>query len=61
MKFRIAKKIMTGRSSYNRRCEKLRPLQMLDDGNVYAPRWSDIDRIRRAAHVYFRHVGKRMK
>lgn len=58
MKFRIAKKIMTGRSSYNRRCEKLRPLQMLDDGNVFAPAWNDIDRIRRAAKVYFRHVRK---
>lgn len=58
MKFRIAKKIMTGRSSYTRRCEKLRPLQILEDGNVYAPAWSDIDRIRRAAKVYFRHIRK---
>lgn len=58
MKFRIAKKIMTGRSSYNRRCEKLRPLQVLDDGNVLAPAWNDIDRIRRAAKVYFRHIRK---
>lgn len=47
---------MTGRSNYNRRCEKLRPLQVLDDGNVLAPAWNDIDRIRRAAKVYFRHI-----
>lgn len=58
MKFRIAKKIMTGRSSYNRRCEQLRPLQMLDDGNVFVPAWNDIDRIRRAAKVYFHHLNR---
>lgn len=58
MKFRIAKKIMTGRSSYNRRCEQLRPLQMLDDGNVFVPAWKDIDRIRRAAKVYFHHLNR---
>ena len=58
MKFRIAKKIMTGRSSYNRRCEQLRPVQMLDDGNVFIPAWKDIDRIRRAAKVYFHHLNK---
>ena len=58
MKFRIAKKIMTGRSSYNRRCEQLRPLQFLDDGNVFVPAWKDIDRIRRAAKVYFRHLNR---
>ena len=44
---------MTGRSSYNRRCEQLRPLQILDDGNVFVPAWKDIDRIRRAAKIYF--------
>ncbi len=49
---------MTGRSSYNRRCEQLRPLQMLDDGNVFVPAWKDIDRIRRAAKVYFRHLNR---
>lgn len=37
MKFRIAKKIMTGRSCYNRRCEKLRPLQILDFLEKYSP------------------------
>ncbi len=58
MKFRIAKKIMTGRSSYNRRCEQLRPVQMLDDGNVFVPAWKDIDRIRRAAKVYFHHLNR---
>ena len=58
MKFRIAKKIMTGRSSYNRRCEQLRPLQILDDGNVFVPAWKDIDRIRRAAKVYFHHLNR---
>ena len=58
MKYRIAKKIMTGRSSYNRRCEQLRPIQMLDDGNVFVPAWKDIDRIRRAAKVYFRHLNR---
>ena len=58
MKFRIAKKIMTGRSSYNRRCEQLRPLQMLDDGNVFVPAWKNIDRIRRAAKVYFHHLNR---
>ena len=49
---------MTGRSSYNRRCEQLRPLQFLDDGNVFVPAWKDIDRIRRAAKVYFRHLKR---
>ena len=58
MKFRIAKKIMTGRSSYNRRCEQLRPIQILDDGNVFVPAWKDIDRIHRAAKVYFRHLNR---
>ena len=58
MKFRIAKKIMTGRSSYNRRCEQLRPLQIFDDGKVFVPAWKDIDRIRRAAKVYFRHQNR---
>lgn len=61
MKFRIAKKIMTGRSSYNRRCQQLRPLQKLEDGSVFVPSWDDIDRVRRAAHVFFRHVGKNVK
>lgn len=58
MKFRIAKKIMTGRSNYNRRCEQLRPHQFLDDGNVFVPAWKDIDRIRRAAKVYFHHLNR---
>ena len=58
MKFRVAKKIMTGRSSYNRRCEQLRPVRMLEDGNVFIPSWHDIDRIRRAAKVYFRHLNR---
>ena len=49
---------MTGRSSYNRRCEQLRPLQFLDDDNVFVPAWKDIDRIRRAAKVYFRHLNR---
>ena len=49
---------MTGRSSYNRRCEQLRPLQILDDGNVFVPAWKDIDRIRRAAKVYFNHLNR---
>ena len=52
---------MTGRSSYNRRCEQLRPLQMLDDGNVFVPAWKDIDRIRRAAKVYFHHLNRKYK
>ena len=58
MKFRVAKKIMTGRSSYNRRCEQLRPVRMLEDGNVFIPSWHDIDRIRRAAKVYFHHLNR---
>ena len=58
MKLRIAKKIMAGRSSYNKRCEQLRPLQILDDGNVFVPAWKDIDRIRRASKIYFRHLNR---
>lgn len=58
MRFRIAKKIMTGRSSYSRRCEQLRPLRVLEDGNVFVPAWKDIDRIRRAAKIYFRHLNR---
>ena len=58
MKITIAKNIMTRRSSYNRRCEQLRPLQFLDDGNVFVPAWKDIDRIRRAAKVYFHHLNR---
>lgn len=59
MKFRIAKKIMTGRSSYIKRCRDLRPLQILDSGDVFAPSYEDIDKIRRASKVYFNHVRRK--
>lgn len=62
MKFRIAKKIMWGRSSYKKRCRELRPMYFDVKKNTYClPSWHNIDKISRARTVYMKHIKKNKK
>lgn len=73
MKFRIAKKIMTGHSSVFNKYRKRRPPVYeewddpdADDGFVHGSKWvypslHDVDIIARARSVYLHHIKKRKK
>lgn len=57
MKLRIAKKLLYGNSSYGRKCKSLRPPYLKDGKKIY-PSWNDIDRVKQAWRVYYKHYKK---
>lgn len=62
MKFRQAKKIITGhKPNWRKKFRKLRPPYEREDGKVVFPSWHDIDIVRRAMRVYLRHIKRGKK
>ena len=62
MKFRQAKKIITGHNdNWRKKFRKLRPPYERKDGVTVYPSWHDIDIVRRARRVYSRHVKRNKK
>ena len=62
MKFRIAKKILQGRTHYwFWKLSKIRTPYRNEEGHLVIPSFHDVDIIARARKVFFKHVKRKKK